>query len=195
MSSSEATTALLPDAQHPGKVTAYGLLAEFADASTLIAAAESLRDEGYERMDAFTPFPVDGLAEALGFRRTRLPLVVLTGGILGGCCGFLLQWWISVVAYPLNIGGRPLNSWPAFVPVTFELTILGGALFAVFGMLGLNGLPRPHHPLFGAEGFERATLHGYFLCVEARDSLFDAEQTQRRLEELNATKVSHVSGL
>jgi hypothetical protein len=167
----------------------YGLLAEFDDTSALVAAAHELRRRGYRRIEGYTPFPVEGLAEAVGFERTRLPLVVLIGAVLGGVAGFALQWWVSVVAYPLNIGGRPLNSWPSFVPVTFELTILGGALFAVLGMLGLNGLPRPHHPLFAMDGFERATTDGYFLCVEADDPEYHETSTRQLLEQLGAKQV------
>src|SRR5687767_1539184 len=123
----------------------HGLLAEFENTDDLIHAAQTLYQRGYRRMDAHTPFPVEGLADALGFTRTRLPLVVLIGAILGGTLGFLLQYWVAVIAYPLNVGGRPigLGTWPSFIPVTFELTILGGSLAAVLGMLGLNGLPRP----------------------------------------------------
>jgi len=165
----------------------YGLLAEFEDSEGLLHAARALKEHGYDRWEAYTPFPVEGLAEAAGMQRTRMPLVVLIGAIIGGCCGFALQWWVSVKAYPLNIGGRPLNSWPSFIPVTFEMTILGGALFAVLGMLGLNGLPRPHHPLFGIDGFR--TGDGYYLCIQARDPNFDADRTRETLIELNAKNV------
>jgi hypothetical protein len=170
----------------------HGLLAEFDNTDDLVRAAESLYERGYRRMDAHTPFPVEGLAEALGFTRTRLPLVVLIGAIVGGTLGFALQYWASIIAYPLNIGGRPISiaTWPSFVPVTFELTILGGALSAVLGMLGLNGLPRPHHPLFAVEGFRMG--EGYFLSIEGRDERFDLEETRRLLWDLNARKVSDV---
>jgi hypothetical protein len=170
----------------------YGLLAEFANTDDLTRAAQSLYERGYRRMDAHTPFPVEGLADALGFTKTRLPLVVLIGAILGGILGLLLQYWVAVIAYPLNIGGRPISmeTWPSFIPVTFELTILGGSLAAVLGMLGLNGLPRPHHPLFAVEGFRMG--EGYFLSIEARDERFDLEETRKLLFDLNATKVSDV---
>lgn len=167
----------------------YGLLAEFDDTDSLVRAARSFYDRGYRRMDAHTPFPVEGLAEALGFTRTRLPLVVLIGALLGGILGFALQYWVAVIAYPLNVGGRPISieTWPSFVPVTFEMTILGGALAAVLGMLGLNGLPRPHHPLFGAPGFRMG--EGYFLSLESRDERFDMEEARKLLTDLNARKV------
>lgn len=167
----------------------YGLLAEFEDTPSLVAAAAEVRRRGYVRVDGYTPFPVEGLAEALGMQRTRMPYVVLLGALIGGLAGFALQYWISVVEYPLNIGGRPLNSWPSFIPVTFEMTILGGALFAVLGMLGLNGLPRPHHPLFAIEDFARTTTDRYFLCIEAQDAQFHETSTRQVLEELGAIKV------
>ena len=125
----------------------YGVLAEFENPDDLLDAVRRARQAGYRRMDAYTPFPVERLAEELGFHRTALPIVVLIGGLVGCAGGFLLQYWVSAIDYPLNIGGRPLNSWPAFIPVTFELTILVAALSAVLGMLGLNGLPMPYHPL------------------------------------------------
>lgn len=164
----------------------YGVLAEFEETDELIAAANRLREAGYRRIDAYTPFPVEGLAEATGFTKTRVPLLVLIGGILGGSGGYLLQWWINVVDFPLDIGGRPYHSWPAFVPVTFEMTILFAAFFAVFGMLALNGLPRPHHPLFANEAFARASTDGYFLCAEASDPNFDADAIRRLFQESNA---------
>lgn len=173
-------------------VELYGVLAEFPDAESLVHAAEAMSAQGYRRMDAYTPFAVHGLAEALGFRRTRMPLVVLIGGLIGLIGGYYLQWWVSVVAYPLNIGGRPLNSWPTFIPVTFELTILSAALFAVLGMLALNGLPRPHHPLFAIPAFDHASTDGFFLCIEARDPQFDRDRTTQALHALQPKGVWHV---
>ena len=167
----------------------YGLLAEFADVETLVDAARRVSERGFRRVEAYTPFPVEGLAEALGQRKTRISLVVLIGGIIGCVAGFSLQWWVAVRAYPLNIGGRPLNSWPAFIPITFEVTILVAALFAVLGMLALNGLPRPHHPLFGIDAFARASSDGYFLAVEAADPQYDEIETRRLLLDLNAKEV------
>jgi len=143
-------------------------------------------------MDAYTPFPIEGLAEALGFHRTRLPLIVLLGGIVGGVSGYLMQYWIAAIDYPLNIGGRPLHSWPAFIPVTFELTILGAALAAVLGMLVLNGLPMPYHPLFHVPRFALVTRNCFFLCIEARDPQFDRDETRRFLTSVKAREVSDV---
>src|SRR5437762_2688076 len=160
----------------------YGLIAEFDNPEALVGAAHRAFAEGFRRMDAYSPFPVDGLAEAIGFHRTRVPLIVLIGGILGCAGGFWLQYWVSVIDYPINIGGRPLNSWPSFIPVTFELTILLAALAAVCGMLGLNGLPMPYHPLFNVPRFAQASRDRFFLCIEARDPRFDRETTRRFLE-------------
>ena len=159
----------------------YGLMAEFDEPDELLAATQRAYAEGYRRMDAYSPFPVEGLAEALGLRRSRLPLIVLIGGIIGCLGGFMLQYYVSVIIYPLNIGGRPLNSWPSFIPVTFETTILVAALTAVLGMLALNGLPRPHHPVFNVERFERASSDRFFLCIEATDAQFEPERTRQFL--------------
>ena len=172
----------------------YGLIAEFENPDELLAAAHHARAEGYRRMDAFTPLPVEGLAEAVGFERTYLPLVVLIGGLCGCIGGFLLQYYPSVIDYPLNIGGKPFNSWPAFVPVTFEMTILGAALSAVFGMLAMNGLPTPYHPVFNAPRFELASRNRFFLCIKARDPKFDAVKTREFLAGLKAREVSEVEG-
>lgn len=170
----------------------YGLMAEFENPEDLLAAAHRAREEGYRRMDAFTPFPVHGLAEAIGFHRTGVPLVVLIGGIIGCVGGFLLQYYISVIAYPLNVGGRPLNSWPAFLPVTFEMAVLVAALSAVVGMLVLNGLPMPYHPVFNVPRFRLATRSEFFLCIEATDAKFDREATKRFLESLDPRGVYEV---
>jgi hypothetical protein len=174
------------------KAALYGLMAEFDGAEELLEAARHAYEEGYRRMDAYSPFPVHGLAEAIGFHRTRLPLLVLLAGIAGGIGGYALQYWVSAIDYPLNIGGRPLNSWPAFIPVTFELIILMAALAAVLGMLALNGLPMPYHPVFNVPAFELATRNRFFLCIEAVDAKFDVRETRRFLESLKPSGVHEV---
>jgi len=170
----------------------YGLLAEFDTSAAVVAAAARVRQDGYRRVDAFSPIPVEALSEALGFRCSRVPVIALLGGLAGGIGGYALQYWTSVIDYPLNVGGRPLHSWPAFVPVTFELAILGAALAAVLGMLALNGLPRPYHPVFHVPSFALASRNRYFLCVESADPLFDAAETKRLLESLSARSVYEV---
>jgi hypothetical protein len=170
----------------------YGLMAEFSDPGALVSAARSARAEGYERIDAYTPYPVEELDEALGFRHTRLPLIVLIGGIIGAVGGFGLQYWTAVVDYPINVGGRPLFSWPSFIPVTFECTVLFAGLFAVLGMLGLNGLPQPYHPVFNVPRFALASRDRFFLCIEAADPKFDYDETWRFLSRLQPRQVSQV---
>ena len=164
----------------------YGLMAEFDSPEALLAAARRAFAAGFRRMDAYSPFPVDGLAEAIGFSRTRVPLIVLIGGLIGCVGGFYLQYWVAVIDYPINIGGRPLNSWPSFIPVTFELTILIASLFAFFGVLALNRLPMPYHPVFNVERFELASRNRFFLCIEAVDSMFDLERTRQFLNEIGS---------
>ncbi len=171
----------------------YGLIAEFDEPSALVAAALRARQEGYRRMDAYSPFPIEELHDALGMHGTRLPLIVLIGGIVGCLAGYYLQYWTQAVAYPLNVGGRPFHSWPAFIPVTFECTILGAALSAVLGMLALNGLPMPYHPVFNVPRFALASRNRFFLCIEARDRKFDLEATRRFLETLDPREVSTVA--
>jgi hypothetical protein len=173
----------------------YGILAQFAEAHDLLHAARVVREAGYRRVDAYSPFPVHGLTRAIGFRKTGLPLLVLVGGICGAVGGFAMQYWMTVIDYPLNIGGRPLNSWPAFIPVTFETTILASALTAVLGMLALNGLPRPNHPLFDVDAFARATRDGFFLCIEARDPQFDESAVRQLLTHAGAKEVIHVPAI
>jgi hypothetical protein len=170
----------------------YGLVAEFDSPTALVAAARAAHEKGYRQMDGYTPFPVEDLADALGFHRTRLPLVVLLGGITGCVGGFFMQYWIAAIDYPLNIGGRPLNSWPMFIPITFELTILLASLTAVLGMLAMNGLPMPYHPLFNVPRFALASRDRFFLCIEARDPQFDAEGTRQFLASLNPREVTEV---
>jgi hypothetical protein len=171
----------------------YGLMAEFSDVTGLVNGAKRAHADGYRRVDAFTPFPVHELFDALDAHDRRLPLAVLIGGIIGCCAGFGLCYWVSVMAYPLNIGGRPLNSWPSFIPVTFEVTILLAAFTAVFSMLGLNGLPMPYHPVFNLARFALASRNRFFLCIEARDPKFELEATRRFLESLEPREVSTVA--
>jgi len=170
----------------------HGLLAEFLRPDDLVRAARRAHEEGYRRMDAYSPLPVHGLADAIGFHRTRLPLLVLAGGAAGALGGFALQYGLNAVDYPLDVGGRPLNSWPAFVVVSFELAILVAALTAVLGMFALNGLPRPHHPVFNAEAFARASRDRFFLCIETRDPRFDLERTRAFLASLDPAAVHEV---
>jgi hypothetical protein len=170
----------------------YGVMGEFESAKELIRAAAKTREAGYKKMDAYAPYPVEGLSEALGLRRNLVPLLTLLGGLGGGLTGFGFQYWVNVLSYPMNIGGRPLNSWPAFIPVTFELTILGASTFAVFGMLALNKLPHPHHPVFNVERFARASTDRFFICIEATDPKFSVTESTRFLQSLNAQHVTEV---
>src|SRR3954470_13437937 len=156
----------------------YGLLAEFEDPEEILKAAEAARDAGYAKMDAYTPFPVEGLAAAVGFPRTRLPLVVLIGGLLGCAGGFLMQYWCNAINYPMNVGGRPLNSWPMFIPVTFEMTVLGAAVTGFFGTLFLNKSLELYHPVFNVPEFRKhASRDGFFLCIESEDPKFELRKT------------------
>jgi hypothetical protein len=173
-------------------VPIYGVLAEFDNPHDLVAAVRRARAAGYRRMDAYTPFPIEGLAEELGFHHTNLPLIVLIAGLIGCAAGFFLQYWVSVIDYPLLVGGRPLNSWPSFIPVTFEMTILVAALTAVLAMLGLNGLPMPHHPLFNSPRFALASRNRFFLCIEAADAKFERETVAKFLSELKPKGVNEV---
>jgi Protein of unknown function (DUF3341) len=170
----------------------YGVMGEFDTPEQILAAAKKAREAGYKHVTAYTPFPIEGLAESLGFRWTAVPLLTLIGGIGGGLTGFGLQYWVSAISYPLNIGGRPLNSWPAFIPVTFELTVLGAATFAVFGMLALNKLPQPYHPVFSVDRFAHASTDKFFLCIESRDAKFNLAETAKFLQSVAAQHVSEV---
>jgi hypothetical protein len=170
----------------------YGLMAEFERPSELVAAARRAFDEGYRRMDAYSPFPVPDLPESLGVHHDHVALITLAGGVMGGLGAYALQWWINRIAYPLNVGGRPLHAWPAFIIVTFEMTVLFGGIAALFGMLALNGLPLPHHPVFGAPGFEKASRDRFFLCIESVDPRFDLNGTRAFLEATKPLRVVEV---
>lgn len=170
----------------------YGLMAEFDDPGALIEATQHAYDRGYRLMEAYTPFPVEGVAEALGFHRNRIPQAVFIGGLLGGIGGFFMQWFSAVVHYPINVGGRPFNSWPAFIPITFELTVLCAALTAIVSMVVLNRLPQPHHPVFNVPEFARASTDRFFLCIEATDAKFDLAATRTFLEQLNPFMIAEV---
>ena len=174
------------------KGTHYGLLAEFATPGELFHACEKVRDAGFTRWDAHTPFPVHGLDRAMGLRRSPLPWIALVMGLTGVGAGFALQWWVHTKAYPLVISGKPFFAWPAFVPVTFELGILFAALGAVFGMFALNRLPMHHHPLFQSKVFERSTDDTFFISIESWDPRFDPTATGKLLESLGARSVELV---
>jgi len=170
----------------------YGLIAEFDDPDSLLHATAKAHEAGYRTMDAYSPFPIHGLAEAMGVRKTAVSFCTLVGGLTGAATGFGMQWFASVMHYPYDIGGKPLNSWPSFMPITFELTILFAAFSALGSMLLLNGLPRPHHPIFNAKRFERASSDGFFLCIERTDAQFDSDQTMSFLKALGPVDVSEV---
>lgn len=170
----------------------YGLMAEFENPTDLVKAAERTYAEGYRKIDAYTPFPIEELADAIGFHNSGVPLVVLIGGLLGCAGGYLMQYWIAAINYPINIGGRPLNSWPAFIVVTFEMTILFAGLSAVFGMLALNGLPMPYHPVFNVPTFAFATKDRFFLIIFSSDAKYDPVATRRFLESMEPHAISEV---
>jgi hypothetical protein len=170
----------------------YGLIAEFEDPTTLVSATHHAYQAGYRRMDAYSPFPIEELPEALGAHHSKLPLIVLIGGLCGGIGGYLMQFWVATMAYPLNVGGKPLHSWPAFIPITFECTILVAALAAVLGMLALNGLPMPYHPVFNVSRFALASRNRFFLCIESTDPNFDLHGTRQFLETLDPREVTAV---
>jgi hypothetical protein len=176
----------------PGKPGMYGLIAEFDHPDDVLRATRDAYARGYRMMEAYTPFPIEGLAEALGFHRNRMAAIVFLGGLAGGIGGYFMQWYSAVVSFPIDVGGRPFHSWPSFIPITFEMTVLGAALAAVFGMLGLNGLPRPHHPVFNVSSFALATRNRFFLCLQSRDALFDPATARQFLEEQHPRSISEV---
>jgi hypothetical protein len=170
----------------------YGWLAEFSSPEALVEAAKATHAAGYRRVEAYTPFPVEGLVEAVGAYTDHVPLITLIGGIIGGAGGYFMQWYSAVIAYPFNLGGRPYHSWPAFIPVTFELAVLGAALFAVFGMLVLNGLPKLYHPLFNVPEFELASRNRFFLCLRCDDPNYERDRAQRFLSGLKPQALAEV---
>jgi hypothetical protein len=174
------------------RAAVYGLMAEFDSATSLVIAAEKTRDAGYKKIDAYSPFPVEGLAEAIGFHHDLVPLVTLIGGIIGGVGGYLMQYWISTSSYPINVGGKPYHSWPAFIVVTFEMTILFAGISAVFGMLALNGLPMPYHPVFNVPRFALASKDRFFLIVFSSDPKYDGARTRQFLEGLGPKSLAEV---
>lgn len=180
-------------AHAPETQLVYGLMAEFDSPTDIVAAADRARVAGYTVMDAYTPFPIEELNDALGLKKNPLPLIVLLGGIFGGAGGYLLEYWTQVITWPMNIGGRPFHSWPHFIPVTFECTVLGASLAAFVGMLALNGLPKPYHPVFNVPAFDRASRDRFFLCIESTDPKFDRYATESFLKDLHPLGVSEVA--
>jgi hypothetical protein len=170
----------------------YGMMAEFDSATDLVAAARRTHEAGYQKIDAYSPFPVEELAEAIGFHSNRVALVTLIGAAMGGLSGYLMQYWIATISYPINVGGRPYHSWPAFIVVTFEMTILFGGISAVLGMLALNGLPMPYHPVFNVPRFAMATKDRFFLIVFSTDPKYDTTGTRQFLEGLGPRSIAEV---
>jgi len=177
---------------HDDAPALYGMIAEFNEEEELLHAAEKAYKAGYRSMDAYSPYPIHGLAEAIGMKKTYVSTITLIGGLVGTMTAFLLQYIGTVVHYPFDIGGKPFFSWPAYFPILFELTILFGAFSALGSMLLLNGLPRPHHPIFNAKNFHRASSDGFFLCIESEDAQYDADKTKSFLEGLHPVAVSEV---
>jgi ActD protein len=170
----------------------YGIMAEFDSASDLVAAARKTHEAGYRKIDAYSPFPVEELAEAIGFHSNRVAFVTLIGAITGGLTGYLMQYWMNAVDYPVIVGGKPPHSWPAFIPITFEMTILFGGISAVLGMLALNGLPMPYHPVFSVPRFAMATKDRFFLIVFSTDPKYTPAGTKQFLESLVPRSISEV---
>jgi hypothetical protein len=187
-----ATTSDSGQGHRRGAPALYGVMAEFDKPSDLVAAARRTYQAGYRRINGYSPYPIEELSEAIGFTRTSLPLIVLIGGILGGLGGFFMQYWMEVVDYPLNVGGKPFNSWPAFIPITFECTVLVASFAAVLGMLALNKLPQPYHPVFNAPNFVLATRDKFFLVIEANDPEFKHDEAIQFMKTLGAIEVCDV---
>jgi len=171
----------------------YGLMAEFDTPAALVAAAKRVYAAGYRKIDTFSPFPVEEAWEAIGHRDRRMSFIVLMGGLVGGLGGYGLEYWVHTMAYPINVAGKPLNSWPQFIPVTFEMTILIAALSAVIGMIVLNGLPMPYHPVFNVPRFEHASRDKFFLLIESNDPKFDRQRTLEFLKGLDASEINEVA--
>jgi hypothetical protein len=167
----------------------YGVMAEFESPTSLVNAARSAREKGYRKLDAYSPFPIEELSDALHLPKTRLPLIVLIGGLLGGIGGYFLQYYVTVIYFPINVAGRPLHSWPAYIVITFEMTILLAAFACVLGLLALCGLPMPYHPVFNSPRFAMASRNRFFLCIESADPLFDHVRTSEFLETLGPREV------
>ncbi|HEY6968089.1 MAG TPA: DUF3341 domain-containing protein [Candidatus Angelobacter sp.] len=179
-------------AAHQHASALYGVMAEFENPTDLVHAAKGAFEAGYRKMDTYTPYPLEEAAEAVGAHHNRVPLVCLIGAILGMLGGYSLEYWVSAIAYPLNVGGKPYHSWPAFIPVTFECAVLGASLAAVFGMLMLNGLPQPYHPVFNSPNFSRASRDRFFLCIESQDPKFRLEEIKRFLEGYHPREITEV---
>jgi hypothetical protein len=181
-----------PLVHHRRHAPLYGVIAEFESPGDLVHAARHTYEAGYRRINGYSPYPIEELSEAIGFTHTSLPLIVFIGGVIGGLSGFFMQYWIEVIDYPINVGGKPFNSWPAFIPITFEMTVLFAAFAAVLGMLVLNKLPQPYHPVFNTPNFALATRDRFFLAVEANDPKFDHDRVVELLKSLGAMEVSDV---
>jgi hypothetical protein len=171
----------------------YGVMAEFDNPTALVNAARAAREKGFRRLDAYSPFPIEELTEALHLHKNWLPLIVLIGGLVGGLTGYMLQYYVTVWDFPINVAGRPLHSWPMYIVITFELTILFGGVSCVLGLLALCGLPMPYHPVFNVPRFALASRNRFFLCIQARDPLFDRVRTCEFLETLQPREVSEVA--
>jgi hypothetical protein len=170
----------------------FGLAASFDEAEELLSAVKAVRESGYQKFETYVPFPVEGLTEAMGHPPSRVPLITLIGATIGGCSAYGMMWFANVIHYPINVGGKPLNSWPAFMPITFELSVLGAAVGAVVGMLVLSRLPQPYHPMFDIAAFRRASRDRFFICIESTDPKFDRVECRRLLETQQPVAITEV---